>query len=144
MIKYIIQQRRYFPEYTESTLVVPEFTKPVFILEDKKQPHGVKVAGETCIPECILDVTVNMSNRFKKEMILLYNKPDLSIQKDGIRFDGVRVHGGLTVKDSLGCLLANYINNGNGTMSGRASDDLKDHIKKLIAAGHTVKWIITS
>jgi len=145
MIKHIIQIRKYYPEFTESELIVPGLSvKKIYVLEDKQQPYGVKVPSYTCIPEGIYDVSISVSNRFNKEMMLLSNKPDLSIEKNGIRFTGVRPHGGNTVANTEGCPLLNYNTDGKGTQWGRASDDVKSHVEKWIKLGMQAKWIITS
>lgn len=144
-MKHIIQIRKYFPEYTESVLIIPEWTnKPVYVLEDKQQPHGVKIDGKTCIPEGYYNVSVSESTRFKKLMLLLSNQPDMSISKDGVIFRGVRPHGGNTVNDTEGCPLLNYNNNGNGAMYGRASDDVFRLVNTWLNYGEQVNWIITS
>jgi hypothetical protein len=144
-MRYIIQIRKYFPEYTESQLFLPDWEgKPIWVLEDKKQPYGVKVDGMTCIPEGIYNVTVSESTRFKKMMMLLSNQSDGSIKKDGVTFRGVRPHGGNSTDNTEGCPLLNYVNHGNGKMSGRASDDVFRVVNTWIMQGHSVKWIITS
>ena len=144
-MKHIIQIRKYFPEFTESVLIIPEWAnKPVYVLEDPKQPYGVKVNGKTCIPEGYYNVTVSESTRFKKLMMLLSNQPDFSIQKDGIRFTGIRPHGGNTVDNTEGCPLLNYNTDHNGKQWGRASDDVFRYVNTWLNYGEQVKWIITS
>ncbi len=65
-------------------------------LEDKHRPDGIKVYGETCIPEGTYKVILNYSNRFKKIMPLVVNVPS---------FEGIRIHPGNTDKDTSGCIL---------------------------------------
>jgi len=65
-------------------------------LEDKHRSDGIKVYGETCIPEGTYRVILNYSNRFKKIMPLLLNV---------FGFIGIRIHSGNTDKDTLGCIL---------------------------------------
>lgn len=67
-----------------------------FTLEDTLRLHGPKVYGETCIPAGKYQVVLTLSARFKRVMPLLLNVPG---------FDGVRIHGGNTDKDTLGCIL---------------------------------------
>lgn len=55
-----------------------------------------KVYGETCIEYGTYNVIVTMSNRFKVELPLLLNVKD---------FEGVRIHGGNTDRDTHGCIL---------------------------------------
>lgn len=65
-------------------------------LEDKHRPDGIKIYGETCIPEGTYRVILNYSNRFKKIMPLLLNVHS---------FEGIRIHSGNTDKDTSGCIL---------------------------------------
>ena len=143
VVIFITQIRDYKEAHTDSEIYLDN-VKFCAGLEDVGRPYGVKVYGETCIPEGIYDVEVSVSNRFGKEMILLYNTPDKAVKKNGVEFHGVRVHGGNTVKDTLGCILAMYHSDGNGKAWDRASDDLKDKVKALLNKGEIVKWVITS
>lgn len=63
-------------------------------LEDP--PREVKVMNETCIPKGTYKVIVNWSNRFKRLMPLLLNVP---------KFEGIRIHNGVTAKHTSGCVL---------------------------------------
>lgn len=77
-----------------------------YTLEDVVRAKGVKVYGETAIPEGVYSVTMTYSNRFKEMMPLLYNKPDNSVQDGkGVRFDGIRIHSGNKAEHSHGCIL---------------------------------------
>ena len=77
-----------------------------YTLEDVVRAKGVKVYGETAIPEGIYSVTLSYSNRFKQVMPLVYNQEDLSVQDGhGVRFDGIRIHWGNKAENSHGCIL---------------------------------------
>lgn len=77
-----------------------------YILEDKDRGLNSsmsvaeiklrKVFGQTAIPYGDYEVALSYSNRFKKTMPLLLNVKG---------FDGVRIHGGNTDADTLGCPL---------------------------------------
>lgn len=74
-----------------------------FSLEDEKRADGVKEYGETCIAPGVYDYEVNMSGRFKRLMIQILNVP---------KFEGIRVHGGNTEDNTLGCVLVAHKTNG--------------------------------
>jgi len=77
-----------------------------YILEDIVRPLGEKVYGETAIPYGEFQVVITKSTRFKKDLPLIYNMPDLSVEDGhGVRFEGIRIHPGNTDKDTHGCLL---------------------------------------
>lgn len=65
-----------------------------FILEDVVR--GFKIAGETAIPAGRYEVRITFSERFQRELPILIAVPG---------YVGIRIHGGNTAKDTLGCLL---------------------------------------
>lgn len=65
-----------------------------YTLEDVTR--DVKVYGETAIPTGEYDVIVDHSAHFNKELPHILNVKG---------FDGVRIHGGNSAKDTLGCIL---------------------------------------
>lgn len=141
----ILQVREYKDKHTDGDLFVDGARKRwCYTLEDPARPVNVKIPGNTCIPEGHYRVEVSVSTRFKKKMILLFNMDDRSIERNGIRFTGVRVHGVTKVEDTAGCVGAMYGSNGEGTAWHRASDDLCDFVEEAILTGEEVTWTITS
>ena len=75
-------------------------------LEDVVRPDGIKIYGETAIPDLTYDVTLSFSNRFKKLMPLVYNTERLTVEDGaGVKFSGIRIHSGNNDKHTLGCIL---------------------------------------
>ena len=65
-------------------------------LEDKVRSPFVKIPGETAIPVGRYEVVLDFSDRFQRVMPHILDVPS---------FDGIRIHGGNTDKDTHGCLL---------------------------------------
>jgi len=92
-----------------------------FTLEDELRDKEVKVYGETCIRAGRYKVELTMSNRFKRIMPLLVDVP---------MFKGIRMHGGNTSKDTLGCPLVAFNTDFKkiwGTAEKALTKRLKDH-----------------
>jgi len=109
-----------------------------FLIDDKTLfntlediEREVKVYGGTAIPAGDYFITLSWSNRFKQLMPLIYNMPDLSVQNNGMRFDGVRIHWGNYAEDTEGCVLVgmsrgkNFVGNSRKAYS-KLMDILKD------------------
>jgi hypothetical protein len=107
-------KRIYFaPTYTIGKLYV-DGVKFCDVLEDKVREDGIKIYGQTAIPEGSYNVIMTMSNRFKKVLPLIQNVPN---------FEGIRIHAGNTAEDTHGCLLVGIndekgrVNHSRETMS---------------------------
>lgn len=66
-----------------------------YTLEDVCR-KGIKISGQTAIPEGTYEVIIDYSNRFKKDMPHVLNVPG---------FEGIRIHPGNTAENTEGCLL---------------------------------------
>lgn len=93
-----------------------------YSLEDQKRFDGKKVPGETAIKAGRYKVVLTMSNRFKRIMPLLLNVPN---------FEGVRLHGGNTSKDTQGCPLIAF-NTDKVKIWGSAEKELTSRLQKFI------------
>lgn len=71
----------------------------------KLEKGGVKVFGKTAIPRGRYSLTVTLSKRFKKMLILVNDVP---------QFEGVRFHGGNKAEDSEGCILVGQVRTATG------------------------------
>lgn len=69
-------------------------------LEDKVRPDGVKVYGETAIPEGTYEVTIEP---FRGDTDKMY--PHL---QNVPMFEGICIHGGNKPEDTLGCILVAF------------------------------------
>ena len=103
-MKIITQIRTYNDNATIGEIFVDN-QHVCYTLEDIGRAHGVKIPGETCIPEGCYVARVTMSNRFKREMIELSSAGKSAIIRDDVTFTGVRVHKGNSVEDTEGCVL---------------------------------------
>ena len=126
----INQFRTYLKDKTVSQL----FSNSVCIgttLEDVGRPAGVKIQAETCIPEGVYKVAISHSPRFDKNMMVLYNiTNDHSVERDGVRFTGVRVHRGSNIQHTEGCILhKNY-------------EELQKDVQASLDKGEDVYWVI--
>lgn len=83
-----------------------ESQKLGFILEDESRGKQVKIYGNTCIPDGEYFVRITYSNRFKRDLPIIYNVEQGYLISDGVNtWEGVRIHPGNTDADTLGCLL---------------------------------------
>jgi hypothetical protein len=93
-------------------------------LEDVVRGHGIKIPSHTALPEGTYKWVVSKSRRFQRDMIMIYTEDNqYEVRKNGIKFKGIRMHGGNTHHNSEGCVLVakNLIDNYTiqGTMEGQ-------------------------
>lgn len=79
-----------------------------------------KIDHETAIPSGTYEVIVDFSTRFQKMMCHILGVPD---------FTGIRIHSGETVKDTDGCLLVGFMEDGMKYAVGR---QLNAHLIELV------------
>lgn len=124
--------RTYLTDRTIGTLFIDGVQQPDRVIEDVGRPAGVKIAGETCIPDgSAYKVTITQSKAFGRPMMLLSNMPDGTIHHSGTTWSGIRVHAGINTSHTAGCpLYADYKN-------------LQTLVQKCLDEDEPVYWIIT-
>lgn len=88
--------------YEDRTLGIVYIDDKIFChsLEDKVRPDGIKVYGETAIPEGTYDITIEPFRGDANKMYpLLHDVPN---------FTGICMHGGNVPADTLGCVLLGF------------------------------------
>lgn len=144
-IFWIILKRQEFGEnFTSGSVYLKNENEPevffCYSLEDAARPDGIKINGKTCIPELTADICITYSEKFKREMILIYNQPDLSLKHNGVCFRGIRIHGGNTVDDTEGCPLVAFKKIASDKIQGSAEKKLFNIVKNKIENGYSVKF----
>lgn len=94
-MKLVLDRQYYGDSSTQGDLYIDGVWECA-VLEDALAVNGVKVSGETCIPDGTYHVLITWSPKFKRRLPLLIDVPG---------FDGIRIHPGNTPHDTLGCLL---------------------------------------
>ena len=140
MEKVIIHKREEFFDDATVGHVIIDGKEFCWTLEDAVRDE--KVHGQTAIPYGVYDVEITYSPRFKRDTIQLFNTPDKAVEGNGMRFTGVRVHGGNTVDDTEGCPLVAYNRTGERTIQGRADREIENIVREWISNGDEVKWEI--
>jgi len=111
---------------TDKSTIGELFVNGVFecyTLEDIERE--VKIKGQTAIPKGVYKVGVSMSNRFKREMPILF---------DVKGFEGVRIHSGNTAEQTEGCILVGQTKSFNMISGSRlAYSELFEKIKEVVS-----------
>lgn len=93
---------------------------------------GEKIYGQTAIPRGEYLVTLSFSRHFQKVLPEIHDVPG---------FDGVRIHGGNTAADTLGCILLGMLRTGDGCANcAPAIERLISLMEEAEAHGDTV-WL---
>jgi hypothetical protein len=107
-----------------------------YSLEDTVRGEGIKIPGETAIPNGVYNWHITFSNRFKRDMISIYTEPNgYELKSKGISFKGLRIHGGNKSKDTHGCPLVAYRKLDADTIQGTAEKDLLNWAKSVGGKG---------
>lgn len=101
-----------------------------YTLEDIVRKFGEKVKHQTAIPEGDYFGTISFSQKFKKEMPIIYTEGDkYTIKKGGIAFTGVRMHWGIDETKTDGCIL---IGRNFDRVAGKLYDGCTDELTALL------------
>lgn len=115
-----------------------------YSLEDAGRPSGVKIAEETAIPEGAYKVLITHSPAFKRQMIVVFNiENDHSIERKGVKFTGIRVHGGNNIEHTAGCLMVAQHTDNKGKIWGSLEAELTSLVQDALDAGQEVYWVIS-
>jgi hypothetical protein len=119
----LILTRYHFDETFTSGILTLDGKFVCYTVEDKVRElrsKADKIPGKTAIPAGTYKIVVNMSNRFKREMIQLLNVP---------YFEGIRMHGGNTHEDTEGCILVARNFKGLGLIQGTMEKEMTMYAK---------------
>ncbi len=109
-------------------------------LEDICRAWGIKHGGTTAIPHGEYFLTVSMSQKFKRRMVMVYTEANkYELKSNGIAFKGIRMHGGNTNKDTWGCIIVAKNRTGPESIQGTQESNVTAYVDELIKSGHTVK-----
>jgi len=112
-------------------------------LEDAARAHGVKVQGKTCLPAGQYSVTITPSQRFGRQMILVYtNKNNSCCEHGGISFSGIRIHGGNTAENTEGCILVARVRDSDDRIHDSEEALVFGRVKAAMDAGEKVMLVI--
>jgi len=97
-----------------------------------------KIKHKTAIPEGNYTVSLTYSNRYKKDMPLIWNFQEplegggtQGIVDNGMIFRGVRIHGGNNIKHTSGCILVGKdIDEEKKVIWGNMTDEIIDYLNK--------------
>lgn len=105
-------------------------TKFCYTLEDTVREPGVKVKGQTAIPEGTYKVIIDKSARFNRLMPHILDVP---------MFEGIRIHAGNSCADTEGCILLGMTREKNLIGQSRlAYNQFFERLKLAIAAEEEV------
>ena len=105
----MLQERKYyFLDRVIGELRIDTPHRFCYTLEDTVRDYGVKIPKLTAIPADIYRVELTYSKTFKKILPLIYNTSERTIDSFGVKFSGVRYHGGNRPDDTEGCPLIGF------------------------------------
>ena len=142
--------KRYFDlwrDVIEENITFGELYNPkdehfCFTLEDAIRPYGIKVYGETCIPETGFDFSyylrIRNSPKYGKVVAIFTDfdgNDTYTLNNGGISFTQILGHGGNKTYDTKGCPLVNKnrdskANNAWGSMKDEFVEEVEKYLNK--------------
>ena len=114
--------------FTENTTLGKLFANGTYFchtLEDTVRAEGIKVHGHTAIPAGVYRVKLSWSSRFNRIMPMVFTEDnEYELFKAGIRFNGIRMHGGNTHRNTEGCILVANNRLSDEVIQGTAEEEL--------------------
>jgi hypothetical protein len=108
-----------------------------YTLEDVVRAWGIKDGGNTAIPAGRYYMCVSMSQKFKREMVMVYTEANqYELKAGGIEFKGIRIHGGNTHLSSWGCIIVGKNKLSDEKISGSCEKEITDLVKEYIQNNH--------
>ena len=121
---------------TIGELELPDGTT-CYTLEDVVRGWGIKDQGNTAIPAGRYFMCVSMSQRFKREMVMIYSEPNqYELKAGGIEFKGIRIHGGNDNTSTWGCIIVGRTKVNDQRIQNSCEKEITAYVKELIANGH--------
>lgn len=106
-------------------------------LEDVSRGEGIKIDKKTCIPTGTYLVDVTFSQRFQRDMPMIYNQDNgYELINKGISFKGIRLHGGNTHENTKGCPLIAKNRLNDNLIQGTMEKPLTGELKRLGNKGY--------
>jgi len=107
-----------------------------YTLEDVVRAWGIKDGGNTAIPAGRYHMTVSMSQKFKRDMVMIYTEPNqYELKAGGIQFKGIRIHGGNTHLSSWGCIIVGRTKVSDERIQGSCESEITQLVKQYLASG---------
>ena len=120
---------------TIGRMIFPD-QRSFWTLEDCVRGWGIKDGKNTAIPAGKYKMTVSMSGKFGREMVMIYTEDNkYELKAGGIEFKGIRAHGGLTHLHTWGCIIIAHNRPTESTVADSAEKEFTDAVRDLIKSG---------
>jgi hypothetical protein len=116
-----------------------------FSLEDTLRPPGIKVYGNTGIPEGEYGISLYESPKFGKTLIIYNQDDDKTMIKAGLlKWQYVLFHGGNDHTSTSGCVCIARNRISNDVIQGSMKDELRIFVERKIKEGYSVRLKIVN